>query len=1118
MSIINKVQKKHFFLLIVFLLASVNAFNQVKNLGLPYFENYTVDDYKAASKQNWMAAQDNRGVLYFGNNVGVLEYDGHDWNIIPLTSKARVVRALKVAKDGRIYVGSPAEFGYLKPDSIGQMSYVSLVDKIDNNALKKFSGINTIFEISEKIFFAGDDIIFEYSGSTVKGHKIEKLRQTAEVNGRVFMRISKKGLFEWKNEKLMLLPNGDDFKNSSLRAALPYGENIMIVTMEDGLFVYDGKKLVELKTDVDAFLKKTRIISAIRLSDGNYAFGMYSKGLVIISKEGKLLQHVDTKLGLQSDVITNILQSNDNNLWLSTFNGVCNMMTSLPLTTFKKNYDLNAAVYTSLLNNGFLYVGSSTGLHRKKWDTDKNNINNRVLFEQIGSPNNSWQLDTINNLLFIATNGGIKEINKNKVVKSELTDIGVWKILKISPDKAIVGTNEGLKLLSFRTKKKNKKSKDKSNWKFEREISGYKDECRHLEKDSENNFWISDKSKGVFKLAPNSDLDSVKVISYNRDKGLQDSLNNYLFKINHKIVIGTNNGLFYYDQEKDVFTSYEELNSLVGQDVKMWLMIEDHLGNIWYKQQRKIKHSGEDVFEMGQLILQDNGSYLNYKTPFYKFKNDIYSINPLKNGNVIIGTAKGFVHYDPKIDKDYSKSYNALIRKVEFIANDSLLFDGAFIDSAGLVGLNQKETQIYKFPYQFNDIRFTFSAPFFDKPDQILYKFYLEGNDDGWTDWKTKNFKEYSNLRWGDYAFRVKAKNIYEIESEEAVYRFTILPPWYWTAWAIAGYVVLGILLIWGIVRLSVRRLRKQKEHLEEVVEERTAEIRMKNTELEQQKEEILAQSDELEAQRDKLFETNEQLADKNKNITASITYAKRIQEAMLPLTNKIEQSFDDYFILFKPRDIVSGDFYWFAQKNNKTIFTAVDCTGHGVPGAFMSMIGSEILTTIVNQGITIPSEILDYKNRYIRKALKQEQTDNQDGMDMSLCTIDKQNKIIEWAGAKNPLVYIQNKELFHVKGDSQSIGGHQLVKKKRAEFANHEISYADTPTYFYIFTDGFQDQFGGSKNRKFMVKRMKELIYDNHQKPMKEQQKILNIAIETWMKDVEQTDDILVIGFKLSP
>ena len=381
-------------------------------------------------------------------------------------------------------------------------------------------------------------------------------------------------------------------------------------------------------------------------------------------------------------------------------------------------------------------------------------------------------------------------------------------------------------------------------------------------------------------------------------------------------------------------------------------------------------------------------------------------------------------------------------------------------------------------------------------------------------------------------------QNIYDIESEEAIYTFTIKPPWYQTLWAYIGYGILIILIVWGIVRLSVRRLRLQKEHLEQLVKERTIEITIKNTELEQQKEEIMAQRDEIEAQRDelsatnaelgekniqieaqrdKLSQTNKIIEEKNKNITASITYAKRIQEAMLPLREKINQALDENFILFKPRDIVSGDFYWFATKNDKIIYTAVDCTGHGVPGAFMSMIGSEILTTIVSQGITTPAEILDNKNKYVRKALKQEQTENQDGMDMSLCTIDKKTKTVEWAGAKNPMIYIQNNEMFHLKGDPQSIGGHQMTKAEK-KFTNYLVSYADATTYFYTFTDGFQDQFGGDKNRKFMVKRLKEIIFEIHQKPMEEQQKILDWYIEDWMKNVDQTDDILVVGFKLSP
>ncbi len=1095
---------------------AVSAISQVKNLGIPYFKNYTVEDYNA-SKQNWAAAQDKRGVLYFGNNMGVLEYDGHDWNIIPLTEKARVVRALFSDSKGRVFVGSEREFGYIGPDSIGKLSYISLVSKIENEEDRNFVGINYINEIDNKIYFSGNEYLFEYTDGKVITYKIDKLRQTGIINNRIFIKISEKGIFEFKNGKLFPLSDEDKYKNISLRTILPYDDKIMFVTMENGLLSYNGNELSEINLPISKFLKKNKVISAIRLRDGNYAFGTLSEGLIITSKNGDIIQHLDTRLGFQSDLILNIFQTKDNNLWLCTGNGLVNVLSSLPVSKFDNRYALNGATYSSQLVDNTILIASSIGVYKRAWSGKEVHLNQLEKFIRIGEPYNARNIYKRGNSTLIGTNRGIGELKKGKIKPINIETVAVWKFLEIKghPNLLIAGTSEGLKLLEYKEKKgkgkKNKKSKIDGNWVFLKDIKGFKDKCRHIEIDSHNNIWVADQAKGITKLVLSNAFDSVVAVSYNKDKGIDDPINSLVFKVRDNIIVGTNTSLYYYSNEKDIFVEHEELNLIIGVGVKMWIMVEDSLGNIWYKLQRKVKNSGEDVFEMGQLILQDNGSFLNYKTPFFKSKNDIYSITPIANGDIIIGSAKGFVHYNPKTEKNYDEPYNALIRKVEFVSNDSLLFDGAFIDSVGYVGLSQLEAQTYEIPYQLNDLRFTFSAPFFDNPDQIVYKFYLEGNDEGWSDWKTKNFKEYSNLNYGDYTFRVKAKNIYEIESQEAVYHFTILPPWYWTTWAMAGYGIFLVLLIWGIVRLSVRRLRKQKEYLEKVVKERTAEIRMKNTELEQQKEEIEAQRDEIEVQRDKIEE-------KNKNITASITYAKRIQEAMLPLKDKIEQSFDDYFILFKPRDIVSGDFYWFAQKNNKSIFTAVDCTGHGVPGAFMSMIGSEILTTIVNQGITIPAEILDYKNRYVRKALKQGQTDNQDGMDMSLCTIDKLNKSIEWAGAKNPLIYIKNKELFHIKGDMQSIGGHQMVKKKDKKFSNHTISYADATTYFYIFTDGFQDQFGGPKNRKFMVKRMKELIYDNHQKPMHEQHEILNTAIEEWKKNVEQTDDILVIGFKLVP
>ncbi|MFN8254721.1 MAG: SpoIIE family protein phosphatase [Bacteroidales bacterium] len=1133
--------KKLAFLVVIITSFQLSA--QVKNLGLPYLINYSSEQYKAA-KQNWSCVEDQRGVVYFGNTSGVLEFDGQNWKLIDITVNSLLVRSLAINDKGRVFVGSSGEFGYLAPDSVGSLKYRSLIGNITNEKDKKFRDINRIFIVGDVVYFTGDDILFEYSKGQLKTSHIKNLKQVFEYKGRIFARIEEYGLCEYVNGKTVLLKGGEKFSKFSLRAVLPFKDKILFVTMANGLFTFESKGVEEFSTPIDSYLKSQKIVSAIQLSDGNYAFGLFSDGLIVINNKGEVLNHIGISTGLQSGQIINLYQDSKQNIWLCTDNGISYVMTSLPLSIFDKNYNLNSTTYAALATDKFLYIGSNFGLFYRNWNKTENHLSGTEVFNQLGEPLSVFDIDTLNGHLMLANNKGISLIDKNKATNLDLkTTDPVWKFLQVSGrnDIAIAGTNKGMILLEFQAKKRlfGKKNQEKlsGKWVFKKKISGFEEKCRFIEIDEDNNIWFADKTKGIYKLKLNSLFDSVTAIPYNENKGLING-NNYIFKFKNNIIVGTDDGLYAYDKQNDKFFREKELNDIIGTGVKITLFKEDKYGNIWFKQRRKTKQNVEEVYEMGQLIRQPNQTYVLDKTPFYKLKNNIYSITPLADGNVIIGTDKGMVHFDATLKKDYNQKYFALIRKVEFILNDSLIYNGSYFDTSGHVSLNQMNHQVYQIPFEFNDIRFSFSSPFFDAPEEVQFKFYLEGNDNGWSDWKSKNFKEYSNLAAKEYVFHVKAKNIYEIESEEATYTFVILPPWYQTYWARIIYVILTIFLIWGIVRLSVRRLRKQKEHLEQLVKERTIEITIKNSELEQQKEEIMAQRDEIEAQRDelsarntelgeknkqieaqrdKLSETNKIIQDKNKNITASITYAKRIQEAMLPLREKINQSLEENFILFKPRDIVSGDFYWFATRNDKIIYTAVDCTGHGVPGAFMSMIGSEILTTIINQGITKPSDILDLKNKFVRTALKQDQTENQDGMDMSLCTIDKRNKVVEWAGAKNPLIYIQNNELFHLKGDMQSIGGHQMSKVEK-KFTNYEVSYADTATYFYTFTDGYQDQFGGERGRKFMIKQLKEILLEIHLKPMDEQQKILDFHIEHWMKNVEQTDDILVIGFKLSP
>ena len=253
----------------------------------------------------------------------------------------------------------------------------------------------------------------------------------------------------------------------------------------------------------------------------------------------------------------------------------------------------------------------------------------------------------------------------------------------------------------------------------------------------------------------------------------------------------------------------------------------------------------------------------------------------------------------------------------------------------------------------------------------------------------------------------------------------------------------------------------------------------------------------------------------KNQDITSSITYAKRIQEAMLPQIEEMKRRIPNLFVFFEPRDIVSGDFYWFAEKDNKILIAAIDCTGHGVPGAFMSMVGDAYLNQIVkSDGITNPDTILNRLHERIRQALKQEETQNRDGMDMVICSIDLSQRVLEVAGAKNPLVMIQNGQISQIKGDRMPIGGEQ--KEDRRLFKKHHLPLEST-TSLYMFSDGFQDQFGGPEGKKFMVKKLRELFFEIHQKPFDEQKTILENTFQTWKgTNIRQTDDVLIIGLQV--
>jgi PAS domain S-box-containing protein len=294
---------------------------------------------------------------------------------------------------------------------------------------------------------------------------------------------------------------------------------------------------------------------------------------------------------------------------------------------------------------------------------------------------------------------------------------------------------------------------------------------------------------------------------------------------------------------------------------------------------------------------------------------------------------------------------------------------------------------------------------------------------------------------------------------------------------------------------------QRYTEKLEEIVEERTQELTFKSNLLHEMNEELLQQNDKLEA--------------KNRYIQQSINYAKRIQEALLPNAKSLEQVSKEHFVLFQPKDVVSGDFYWWHTDplSNRSVIVVADCTGHGVPGAFMSMIGVTLLDEVVKTfRITSPAGILDRMRIEIRRALQQDITQNRDGMDISIITLDGNAKTITFAGARNPILLIQEEHQYWVKGDKMSIGGKLL---RIEPFKEHTFKWLPD-TQLYLFSDGYADQFGGTESRKFLNSNLRELLIQNSNLPMQEQGKALLEAHRAWRAGYGQIDDILVVGLKV--
>jgi len=434
-----------------------------------------------------------------------------------------------------------------------------------------------------------------------------------------------------------------------------------------------------------------------------------------------------------------------------------------------------------------------------------------------------------------------------------------------------------------------------------------------------------------------------------------------------------------------------------------------------------------------------------------------------------------------------------------------------------------------KMQYSKNHLTFHFTAIDWNAPYRVKFSYKLDGLDETWSVPGSDNNADYRNIPYGTHSFMVKAMGESLQWSEPFEYIFTVAPPWWHTWWMRITFVFFAVLVLILVVRWRTTRLRQRQKKLENTVRERTVEIsdineelKSRNENLAEQRDEIMAQRDEIEAQRDTVSAQKDQIELQKQSLTDSIEYAQRIQSATLPPDEMIQQLLPEHFILYRPLDIVSGDFYWMSEKNGQIILAVADCTGHGVPGAFMSMLGLNMLNDIVNSATSPNASYIlgELRNRIISSLRQTGRSDEaRDGMDIALCILDRKKMTLQYAGAHHPLYLARESELQVIKGDPMPIG---ISPDEDRPFTNHDLLLREADT-LYLFSDGYVDQLGGERRKRFKTTQFKQILLDNQNCSMPDQLAKLKQALDEWTgltglyaHKYDQIDDILVVGIRM--
>ena len=884
------------------------------------------------------------------------------------------------------------------------------------------------------------------------------------------------------------------------------GGNIWFGTKGKGVYRYDGTNFINYGT-ADS-LPSPSYYTAYTDSKGQTWFGSLKLGIDIVNSDYQF-SHLDLP-EVEGGLISAIVEDRRSNMWIAGKKGLLKY-NSRERMLFTEKHGLPSNTILSICEDyeGNIWVGTTAGVCLFRNEafvtfTEKEGLVNPKV--------NAYFSDSRGNCFVGMYGGGVGILRDNHIVSIPIKELDAQLVTAFAEDSigqiwiGCEGNANGVVIING----------EGENWRTVKTIPllegrGLKTVPRII-RDRNNNMWVASygagavcfKGNGTYDLyrdslnLPTGNVLTVfedrkgaiwlgmyqagiakiesggKITLMDEDDGLGD---NSVWCITEnpagELFFGTNdNGISCYNGTS--FTTINTANGLCSDLI--YALAIDKENRIWAG-----TNKGVNRISLGKGFAVATVKFFGEKEGLRGTEVSQHCLYIDQSNLLWMGTENGLIRYNPVFD--YVNDKPPLLQIKSIRLNYQSVDWSTYVDSVDgrtLLPFNPVLS------YRENHLTFDFQAL---TTDAVQYQFMLEGLDDDWSPWTTSTSASYPNIPSGKtYTFKLKAVNSDGFETKDIIsYTFTIEPPFWQTWWFYTLCVVVVLIGFVSFIRWRTSRLELEKKVLAEKVEERTQELQLANTQL------SVAYND----------------------ITDSINYAKRIQQAMLPPSREIEKVLPDHFIFFKPRDIVSGDFYWFFQKENRTFIAAIDCTGHGVPGAFMSIIGNSLLNEIMNETDLIdPASIMNMLREKLIVALRQQgsEAESKDGMDMVLCCIDKSKNVVTFAGANNPLYHFSGETFTEYKGDKFPIG---VYAGDVRSFTNKEIAYQKGDVV-YLISDGYPDQFGGPAGKKFMYTRFKQFLAEIKHSQMNSQLSTISSRFDDWKGMNEQVDDVLVIGIRL--